>query len=52
MFTGGHLLKRVPAWLTLVSVCAVARQTVAVTIQGFSSREVRIKAGDTMRWTQ
>jgi plastocyanin len=53
MFTGGHLLKRVPALLALVSVCAVAQQTVEVTIQDyrFSPREVRIKSGDTVRWT-
>ncbi len=52
MFTGGHLLKRVPALLALVSVCALAQQTVEVTIQDyrFSPQEVRIKAGDTVKW--
>ncbi len=52
MFAGGHLLKRVPALLALASVCAIAQQTVEVTIQDyrFSPREVRIKAGDTVRW--
>jgi len=53
MFTGAYLLKRVPALLALVSVCTFAQQTVEVTIQDyrFSPHEVRIKAGDTVKWT-
>jgi plastocyanin len=50
--TGGDLLKRVPALLALVSFCAVAQQTVEVTIQDykFVPAEVRIKVGDTVKW--
>jgi plastocyanin len=60
MSTGGYLMKRVPALLVLVSFCvpgvlagsARAQQTVEVTIQNyrFSPQEVRIKAGDTVKW--
>lgn len=52
MFSGCQLLKRVPAVLALVSFCAIAQQTVEVTIQDyrFSPQEVRIKAGDTVTW--
>lgn len=60
MFTGGKLSKRVLALLALVSFCvpgffagpALAQQTVEVTILGyrFSPQEVRIKAGDTVKW--
>jgi plastocyanin len=67
MFPGGHILKRVPALLALVSVyvsgvlagdgipgrdVALAQQTVEVSIQGyrFSPADVRIKAGDTVKW--
>lgn len=63
----GRSLKRVPALLALVCLVspvlaadgiarqdeAVARQTVEVTIQDykFLPAEVRIKAGDTVKWT-
>lgn len=52
MFTGGYLLKRVPALLALASFCAAAAQTMEVTMQDyrFSPPEVRIKAGDTVKW--
>ena len=60
MSTGGYLLKRALALLALVSFMfpafagddAVARQVVEVTIQEyrFSPPEVRIKAGDTVKW--
>lgn len=52
MFAGDHLLKRVPALLALVSFSAVAQQTVEVTIREykFQPAEVRIKAGDTVKW--
>ncbi|MFH1872932.1 MAG: plastocyanin/azurin family copper-binding protein [Pseudomonadota bacterium] len=42
-----------PALLALVSFAAAAQQTVDVSIQEyrFSPAEVRIKAGDTVRWT-
>lgn len=52
MFAGGRTLKRVPALLALVSVFAYAQQTVEVTIQDykFAPVEVRIKAGDTVKW--
>jgi plastocyanin len=67
MFPGGHILKRVPALLALVSVyvsgvlagdgipgrdVALAQQTVEVSIQDyrFSPADVRIKAGDTVKW--
>jgi plastocyanin len=52
MFAGRSALKRVPALLVLVSFCAVAQQTVEVTIQDykFLPAEVRIKAGDTVKW--
>lgn len=53
MSVGGYLLRRVPALLALVSFAAAAQQTVDVSIQEyrFSPAEVRIKAGDTVRWT-
>jgi plastocyanin len=52
MSVAGLLLKRVPGLLALVSVCALAQQTVEVTIQDykFVPAEVRIKAGDTVKW--
>jgi plastocyanin len=52
MSVAGLLLKRVPGLLALVSVCAFAQQTVEVTIQDykFVPAEVRIKAGDTVKW--
>jgi plastocyanin len=70
MFTGGHVLKRVPALLVLVSFyapgavagvlagdgiqpgSATTRQTAEVTIQDyrFTPTEIRIKAGDTVKW--
>jgi plastocyanin len=54
MSTGGYLWKRVLVILALasVSVYAAAQQTVEVSIQDyrFSPAEVRIKAGDTVRW--
>ena len=45
-------MRRVLALLELVSACAVAQQTVDVTIQNyrFSPQEIRIKAGDSVRW--
>ena len=53
MISGVHGLKRVSAALALVSVCAFADQPVEVSIQDyrFVPQEVRIKAGDTVRWT-
>ena len=53
MYSRSNPLKRVPALLALVSVFALAQQTVEVTIQDyrFSPAEVRIKAGDTVKWT-
>jgi plastocyanin len=52
MFAGSLTLKRVPALLALVSVCALAQGTVEVTIQDykFQPAEVKIKAGDTVKW--
>lgn len=52
MSVAGHLLKRVPGLLVLVSVCVFAQQTVEVTIQDykFVPAEVRVKAGDTVKW--
>ena len=52
MISGAHRLKRVPALLVLVSACALAQQAVEVSIQDyrFTPREVRIKAGDTVKW--
>ena len=52
MRTGGPGVKRVLALLALVSSCAVAQQTVEVTIQDyhFIPPEVRIKTGDTVKW--
>ena len=52
MLIAGHYLKRVPGLLVLVSICALAQQTVEVTIQDykFQPPEVRIKAGDTVKW--
>jgi plastocyanin len=52
MFAGFHLLKRAPAMLALVSFCAVAGQTVEVTVKDylFLPQEIRIKAGDTVKW--
>jgi plastocyanin len=53
MSVAGLFLKRVPGLLVLVSVCALAQQTVEVTIQDykFQPAEIRIKAGDTVKWT-
>jgi plastocyanin len=53
MSVAGLFLKRVPGLLALVSVCALAQQTVEVTIQDykFQPAEARIKAGDTVKWT-
>jgi plastocyanin len=53
MSIAGYVQKRVPGLLALVfsfSVCA--QQTFEVTIQDyrFSPQEVRIKAGDTVKW--
>jgi plastocyanin len=52
MSAGGRLWKRVPASLALVSLCALAQHTVEVTIQDykFVPAEVRIRAGDTVKW--
>jgi plastocyanin len=53
MFTGGNPWRRVPALLALVfSWSAAAEQTADVTIREyrFSPQEVRIKAGDTVKW--
>ena len=52
MSVAGLYLKRVPGLLALVSVCALAQQTVEVTIQDyrFQPSEVRIKVGDTVKW--
>ncbi len=52
MSVAGLYLKRVPGLLALVSICALAQQTVEVTIQDykFQPAEVRIKAGDTVKW--
>lgn len=46
-------MKRAMAWLaTMISLGAAAQQTVEVTIRDyrFSPQEIRIKAGDTVRW--
>jgi plastocyanin len=53
MSIAGHYLKRVPGFLALVSACALAQQTVEVTIRDykFIPAEVRIRAGDTVKWT-
>lgn len=54
MSIAGHSLKRVPGYLALVFSCGVmAQQTVEVKIQDykFLPAEVRIKAGDTVKWT-
>ena len=53
MCPGGQLPKRLPALLALVACCAAAQQTVVVSIQDyrFVPAEVRIKAGDTVQWT-
>ena len=52
MFFAGLFAKRVPGLLALVSVCAFAQQTVEVSIHDykFVPAEVRIKAGDTVKW--
>ena len=52
MSVAGPNLKRVPGLLALVSVSALAQQTVEVSIQDykFVPAEVRIKAGDTVKW--
>jgi plastocyanin len=52
MSFAGRYLKRVPGLLALVLVSAFAQQTVEVTIQDyrFLPAEVRIKAGDTVKW--
>jgi plastocyanin len=54
MSIAGHVQKRVPGLLALVfsSFGACAQQTVEVTIQDykFLPAEVRIKAGDTVKW--
>ena len=51
--SGWSLLKRAPWLLALFSISAAAGQTVEVSIAAyqFSPAEVRIKAGDTVRWT-
>lgn len=52
MSVAGHCLKRVPGLLALVSVCALAQQTVEIRIQDyrFVPAEIRIRAGDTVKW--
>lgn len=52
MRTGAHRVKRGLALLALVSNWAFAQQTVEVTIKDyrFSPAEVRIRAGDTVKW--
>jgi plastocyanin len=52
MISGVFRLRRVPAVLALVSACSLAQQVVEVAIQDyrFTPREVRIKAGDTVKW--
>jgi plastocyanin len=52
MCSGGSKMKRALALLALVSACAAAQQTVEVTIKEyrFLPQEVRIKAGDTVKW--
>ena len=53
MLSGANLPKRVPALLALVSFCAFGAQTVDVVIEDyrFVPAEVRIKAGDAVRWS-
>ncbi|MDO8788140.1 MAG: cupredoxin domain-containing protein [Sulfuritalea sp.] len=53
VFPGACLARRVLALLALVSCGVLAQQTVEVAIQDyrFSPREVHIKVGDTVRWT-
>jgi plastocyanin len=52
MISGIHGARRVLAVLALVSVAAHAGETVDVSIQDyrFAPQEVRIKAGDTVKW--
>jgi plastocyanin len=52
MATAGDLLKRVPALLALFSIYAAAQQTVTVNMAEYkyTPAEVRIKAGDTVKW--
>lgn len=52
MRPGTTLLKRVPALLALVSLCALAQQTVEVGVAEYRYQpaELRIKAGDTVKW--
>jgi plastocyanin len=52
MISGVLLLRRVPAVLALVSTWTLAQQVVEVSIQDyrFTPQEVRIKAGDTVKW--
>lgn len=52
MSSGDYRLQRVLALLALVSISAAAEKPVEVTIRDyrFSPQEVRIKAGDTVKW--
>lgn len=52
MFSGAFNLKRVLGLLAFVSCSAYAQQTVEVFIQNYryQPQEVRIKAGDTVKW--
>ena len=53
MLTGRYHWLRVPALLALVSFAAFAQKPVEVTIRDyrFSPQEVRIKAGESVKWT-
>jgi plastocyanin len=52
MFAGWSMLKRAPLLLALFSISALAQNTVEVRIENYKydPAEVRIKAGDTVRW--
>lgn len=52
MSPGSLLLKRVPALLAFASLSVLAQQTVEVGVADYRYQpaEVRIKAGDTVRW--
>lgn len=52
MWRAGHVRGRVLALLTLLSLSAAAQQTVEISIEDykFVPAEVRIKAGDTVKW--
>ena len=54
MYAGWYLLKRAPLLLALFSFSALAQHTVEVRIENYQYApvEVKIKAGDTVRWVK